>query len=130
MRGRKKETDKLGNVVIIGQGNVDQAKDFDTTHGKGLRAVVDSDRRTYALLSMERSWASTLGPRSAARAVQATAGGFVQGATQGDAFQQGGVLVVRAGGKPVFFYRSRFAGDHPEVEAVIDSLREASTIEE
>ena len=126
MRGRKDEAEALGNLVIVGQGSLAQGQDYDKTHGKGLAALVDSERLTYQVLGFVRGLSSTFGPRSTLASMRAAAGGFVQGRTQGDAFQQGGTLVVARGGRPVYFQRSQFAGDHPDIEVVLAKLGEAA----
>jgi hypothetical protein len=45
---------------------------------------------------------------------------------QGDPFQMGGTLVVKTGGEPAYFQRSRFAGDHPPARDIVKALRTAS----
>ncbi|MHB8507420.1 MAG: peroxiredoxin-like family protein [Candidatus Dormibacteria bacterium] len=116
---------EAGNVVIIGQGTLAQAVDFDRTHGRGLQALVDTERTTYRILGYARGVVETLGPRAIGAGVRAASRGFIQGATQGDPFQQGGVLVVRAGGSPRYFYRSAFAGDHPDIRILTAELEAA-----
>ncbi|HEV3231139.1 MAG TPA: peroxiredoxin-like family protein [Candidatus Dormibacteraeota bacterium] len=122
----KDQAEALGNLVIVGQGSLEQGRDYDRTHGKGLAALVDSRRETYRVLGFTRGVASTLGPRSALASIRAASRGFVQSTTQGDAFQQGGTLVLAAGGRPVYFYRSQFAGDHTDVGTVLAKLAEAA----
>src|SRR5437899_11218436 len=102
----KEEAEALGNLVIIGQGSLDQGRDYDQTHGKGLSALVDTERKSYGVLGFVRGFSSTFGPRSTLASLRAASRGFIQGPTQGDAFQQGGVLVLAAGGRPVYFHRS------------------------
>ncbi|MGI8608301.1 MAG: peroxiredoxin-like family protein [Candidatus Dormibacteria bacterium] len=116
MRGR---LEKLANVAIIGNGTLAHAQDFDKTHGKGLRSLVDTKKQTYKALGFRRGVRYTLGPASLARGVDAMSRGFRQVSTQGDAFQQGGTLVVAAGGRPVLFQRARFAGDHASLEEIL-----------
>jgi len=126
LRGIQPEAERLGSLTIIGNGNLDQARDFQKTHGGTLRSLVDPRKQTYRLLGFRRGFRFTFGAPSVLRGAQTTARGFVQGATQGDAFQQGGTLVLAAGGRPVLFQRSRFAGDHPEIERVLAALRLAA----
>ena len=116
MKGR---LEKLANVAIIGNGTVAHAQDFDKTHGKGLRSLVDTRKQTYKALGFRHGIRYTLGPASVARGVDAMSRGFRQVNTQGDPFQQGGTLVVAAGGRPVLFQRARFAGDHAPLEEIL-----------
>ena len=128
MRGIAKELQELGTLAIVGNGNVAQANDFDRTHGKGLRSLVDPDKATYKALGFVRGLRSTYHAVAVTRGVRQAAMGYLQGTTQGDAFQQGGTLVLAAGGRPVYFQRSAFAGDHPPLEDVLGAMREAAAL--
>ena len=122
------EAETLGNLAIVSTGSVDHGRDFAKHQGKGLRSLVDSDRSTYKVLAFKRGGKSSLDPRIYLRGIQAATRGFMQGRTRGDAMQQGGVLVVAAGGQPVYFQRSEFAGDHARLEAILGALRQAAEI--
>lgn len=126
LRTIAEEAESLGNLAIVSTGSVDHGRDFASTHGEGLRSLVDSARASYKVLSFKRGGRSSLDPRIYLRGIQAATKGFMQGRTRGDAMQQGGVLVVAAGGQPVFFQRSEFAGDHARLEQILSSLREAA----
>jgi hypothetical protein len=71
---------------------------------------------------------STYHALSVVRGVRQSALGYRQGTVQGDAFQQGGTLVLAAGGRPVYFQRSAFAGDHPPPDDVLQAMREAAAL--
>ena len=126
MRGVKAEAEQLGELVVVGNGTVAHARDFRKSQGRGLRSLVDPAKRSYKVLGFRHGLRYTLGAASVMRGVQTTARGFTQTTTQGDAFQQGGTLVLARGGRPVFFYRSRFAGDHPAQEELMAALRLAA----
>ena len=115
----KGKLEKLVNLAIVGNGTVAHAQDFDKTHGKGLRSLVDPHKLSYKALGFRHGVRYTLGPASVARGMDAMSRGFRQVNTQGDAFQQGGTLVLRAGGRPVLFQRARFAGDHASLEEIL-----------
>ncbi len=108
---------------LVGNGN----RHFAQAFAEELKIVcplyVDTKLEAYRALSMRRGVASTLGSlaawRNVARAMKA---GFRQGTTQGDAWQLGGVLVVLPGGTVAFRHIGQAAGDHPPVEAVLNSL--------
>ena len=78
---------------------------------------------TYAHLGMKHSVFSTLGPSVWAHGLRAWRAGFRQQRTQGDPFQQGGVLVVRRGGELEYSSVSEEAGDHPPLDLVMSSAR-------
>jgi hypothetical protein len=126
LRGVKSQVQKFGNLAIVGNGTLAHAQDFDKTHGKGLRSLVDSKKATYKALGFRHGVRYTLGPASIARGVDAMSRGFRQVNTQGDPFQQGGTLVLAAGGRPVLFQRARFAGDHAGLEEVLAAVRLAA----
>lgn len=128
MRGIARELDALGTLAIVGNGNVAQANDFDRTHGKGLRSLVDPDKSSYRALGFVRGLRATYHALAVVRGVRQSALGYRQGTTQGDAFQMGGTLVLAAGGRPVYFQRSAFAGDHPPLTDVLQAMREATAL--
>lgn len=122
----KSKVEKLANLAIVGNGTLAHAQDFDRTHGKGLRSLVDPKKRAYKVLGFRHGVRYTLGPASLARGVDAMARGFRQVNTQGDPFQQGGTLVVATGGRPVLFERARFAGDHSSLEDILAAVTMAA----
>jgi hypothetical protein len=126
LRGVKAQVGKLANLAIVGNGTVAHAQDFEKTHGRGLRSLVDTRRESYKVLGFRHGVRYTLGPASLARGADAMARGFRQVNTQGDPFQQGGTLVVAAGGRPVLFERARFAGDHASLEHILAAVRMAA----
>lgn len=126
MRGIAEEAKQYGELVIIGQGTLAQGQDFDKTHGKGMRALVDTKRNAYNLLSLVRSISARRAALGTLRGLDAARRGFVQGRTQGDAHQHGGTLVVARGGRPTYFHKSDYAGDHPPIEDVLQALKLAA----
>lgn len=102
------------------------ARDFRETMGLRSTIWVDKERTTYDALGFTRSLASSVGLKVALHALRAASKGFTQGRTQGDPWQQGGVVVVRKGGDPVYGYASEVAGDHPPVALVMERAREAA----
>lgn len=102
-------------------------EDFVREYGLAPGSVwVDPDRRTFRALGFRRGAMSVLSPAVFRNARRASAKGFRQGATQGDAWQLGGVLVVRQGGAPVYSYASAVAGDHPPMSVVLEQAHRAA----
>ena len=122
----RKQVERDANLAIIGNGTLAHARDFEKTHGKGLRSLVDTRKATYKALGFRHGVRYTLGPASLVRGVDAMSRGFRQVDTQGDPFQQGGTLVVDQGGRPVLFQRARFAGDHAPLEEILAAVRLAA----
>ena len=121
---------KLGALlVIIGNGRPEQAADFRDTASVECPLVVDPDLRAYAAAGLRRSVASSLNPRALVHGLRALRAGQMQGTTQGDPWQQGGVFVIRPDDTVAYSYISQEAGDHPdptEVIAALASTREPS----
>jgi hypothetical protein len=129
LRGIAKQAAVLGNLAIVGNGTVAHARDFDHTHNKGqLRSLVDTEKKTYKALELAHGVSTTFTAAGGLRALGALSRGHVQTATKGDAYQQGGVLVVAAGGRPVFFQRSEFAGDHVRLEEILVAMEQAAQL--
>jgi hypothetical protein len=103
------------------------ALDFEEQQGSGATIWVDPKRRAYRHLGFKRGPGSTLLSLAAMKhALRAWRKGFRQGATQGDPWQQGGVLVVRAGGEVVLCFASEEAGDLAPTLEVMAAARRAA----
>jgi hypothetical protein len=122
-----RERDRIGRagakLVLIGNGNRHFARAFREDLGIEAPVYVDTERRAYAALGMKRGVGAALGSGSALKnAARALRAGFRQGPVQGDAWQLGGVLVVRPGGRVVYRHLSEAAGDHPPVDSILETL--------
>jgi hypothetical protein len=102
------------------------ARDFVESQGLASPVWTDPRRESYRHLGFVRSWKALLDPRTFRFGLRAFRKGFRQGPTQGDPHQQGGVLVVEAGGKPVYGYASEVPGDMPPTEEVLAAARRAA----
>ena len=114
--------------MLIGSGAPHFARAFAEDHGIGpggaaVSVLVDPELRAYRALALRRGVGTILDRRAFVAGRRAFAGGFRQTRTQGDPLQQGGVFVVVPGDRVAWGYPSAFAGDHPDVGAVIDALR-------
>ncbi len=113
---------KGGEIVAVGNGSAKQAKAFRAEQDVPFPLLTDPSLKTYRAAGLASGVATTFAPSSAVRAAKAVAGGFIQGRTQGHAFQQGGAFVFAKGGRELFAYRSRTAGDHPDPKELIAAL--------
>jgi hypothetical protein len=114
-------------LVFISTGTPAMALDFQAQQGIEGTTWVDPRRRTYRHLGFKRRPGSTLLSLATMKhALRAWRKGFRQGATQGDPWQQGGVLVVRRGGEPVLSFASEEAGDLAPTAEVMAAARRAA----
>jgi hypothetical protein len=112
-----------GELHFVGNGNRHFARAFKDELEITCPLYVDTKLEAYGALQMKRGVASTLGaPATWKNAIRAMKSGFRQGPIRGDAWQLGGVLVVRTGGVIAYRHLSRAAGDHPPVEEALRAL--------
>jgi hypothetical protein len=118
-----------GRVVIVGNGSVEQAKYFFSMKQlprAGVSVVTDPERESYKAAGFERGIGkSILNVKSARAYGEARAEGFKVKGLFGDLTQLGGLLVVKPPASLVYFHKSRFAGDHPNMKDVIEAIRSA-----
>jgi peroxiredoxin len=113
-----------GDLVVVGTGAPHFARAFQEDLGiADLRVLSDPERRAYALAGFRRGMAALFSPRAIWNYLLAFLAGYTYKGMQGDALQQGGVLVLRPGDEIVFRYESRRAGDHPEPSAIVAALK-------
>jgi hypothetical protein len=91
---------------------------FVRQHAGVVPVFSDPARRTFRAAGMRRSLWATLHWRLVVNLVRALRRGFRQGSVQGDAWQQGGVVVIDAGGSIVHRQVDRAGGDPIDVAAV------------
>jgi hypothetical protein len=118
-----------GKLAIVGNGWPAAAKSWAQHVGfpPSVAVLTDPTRKAYDLAGMKRSAMLTLfNPLSLARWGRAQVRGFRQGRTAGDAWQQGGALVVQPGGKITWRYVSLGPGDHPTPGTLIAALKRAA----
>lgn len=115
------------NLVFIGSGNALMATDFREELKLEVPVWVDPKRVTYQHLGFKRQFSLLFDPRVWLHGVRAARAGFRQKATQGDPWQQGGVMVVKKGGELVYGFASATAGDHPDLDVVLRHARAAAS---
>jgi len=113
------------DAIVIGSGNPDQAKDFQRTTGLDAPVFCDPDLKSYAGAGMKRGVGTFLKVATVTNAVRAFTSGFRQGRTQGDALQQGGVLVVAKGGALVYQHADEVGGEGLPLEEILAAVKRA-----
>ena len=127
MRGRRDEIEQAGaDLVFVGNGSVAHARRFREKHVPESDVYTDPDLTAYTALGFRRSVAATLGPSSAVAFARATLRGHRQTSVEGDAWQQGGLVVMAPGGELLHVQRFHDAGGRADVDAALRALGAAS----
>jgi hypothetical protein len=114
--------DRGAELVLIGNGGVRFARAFREDLGLEVPLYTDPSRETYRAAGMRREVGAVLHPRVLGGAVRAFAKGHRQGLVQGDAWQQGGVLVVFPPDQERFAHLNRSAEDHLDPQRILAAL--------
>ena len=128
MRGRRAEIEAAGaELAFVGSGSVAHARHFRERHVPESEVYTDPGLHAYSALGFKRSVAAKLGPRSALAYARATMRGHRQTSVQGDAWQQGGLIVLAPGGRLLLVQRFHDAGGRADVDAVLELLGATGT---
>ena len=109
-------------TVLVGNGTALQRDGFVERHALAKApalVMTDPSLETYRRLFFKRSAWATLGPRAIVDAARAMSHGHPHKAVEGDATQQGGVLLVDTRGVVRLYHASRSIGDHPPAADLI-----------
>jgi len=106
-------------VVVIGNGFANFIDGFRNDTGFQGDLFTDPSLKTYQLLDFKKGVKTLLGLKTFKTALHALSTGYGQKGIQGDALQQGGVVVIHPEDNPVYFYASNEAGDHAPLEEVL-----------
>jgi peroxiredoxin len=111
-----------GEVVVVGSGQPEHIAEFREATGYDGPLVADPSLRAFEAAGLAYGWTRTFHPLAVLKGMRAFAQGFRQGARRGSPIQQGGTFVLGPGERVRFEWRDRFAGDHPEMRAVLAAL--------
>jgi alkyl-hydroperoxide reductase/thiol specific antioxidant family protein len=118
------------DIAIIGTGDAASARSFQRDLNiPDVPVFVDPTRRAYELAGFHRGILTLLQPRAIWNYIRAFFVGHRAGRLQGDALQQGGVLIIEPAGSILFRHASRVSGEHPEIEQILAALRRSSSVE-
>jgi hypothetical protein len=113
-------------VSLIGNGSPSFIAGFREETGWDGRIYTDPSLAVYKAAELKRGVVKTFDPRALGTTVRAFARGFRQGRTQGDTWQQGGVLVVMPGGEIRWHHASDRPGDNATAEQIAAALTPAA----
>ena len=127
LHAHRQEIESTGAVLhIIGNGSPSFIEGFREKTGYTGTIFTDPSLETYQAAGLLRSVVATVHPRSIIRGLKAATEGRFQGRTRGDAWQQGGALVINPAGEVLFSYQARESSDNVEPQALLDALASES----
>lgn len=112
-----------GEWIIIGNGQPQHIEDFKKDVGFEGRILTDPSRNTYKILEFKRSVGSLLGFKAIKEGIRSISAGAKIKSVQGDAYQQGGALIIGPGDNVKYYYRSKKMGDNPPIEEMITACK-------
>jgi hypothetical protein len=110
------------NLIVIGNGSPSFIAGFREQTLFDGPIYTDPTLATYRAAELKRSVIRTLDPRSLWKGAKALAEGHRQGRTQGDTWQQGGVLVVAPSGDVRWQHASDLPGDNASAAQILSAL--------
>jgi hypothetical protein len=128
IRGKRADIEALGGgIVFVGNGTARAAGWFQKKFAADSVVLTDPELLTYKAIGARSGVLSTLGPSAWGAGLRAFRSGSRQSTTKGDAFQQGGLVVMAPGNRVVYQHISRAAGDHAPVADVLAALETAAS---
>lgn len=104
---------------MIGNGEPSHIPGFRKATGFSGKVYTDPDKKVYDALGFRRGMGSMVGLKSVKSLMGSVLSGHFSTGVQGDALQQGGVLIAGPGKTDGLVVRSREAGDYPGVEELL-----------
>lgn len=120
MRDIESELDAAGlRTILVGSGQPEHARAFALASGIPFGMFTDPERLAFRAARMRRgvAWGSFTA------SLRAGAAGFRQQRRQGDAGQNGGLLLFDAAGVERYRYVSPYSGALPDMEKVLEAVR-------
>ncbi|MDQ3364510.1 MAG: AhpC/TSA family protein [Myxococcota bacterium] len=109
-------------VFVIGNGSPSFIEGFREQTKWAGPIYTDPSLAAYRAAELKRGVMKTLDPRSLGKRIGARMRGFRQGLVQGDAWQQGGVLVIAPSGDIVWQHVSEGLGDNATMQEILTAV--------
>jgi hypothetical protein len=122
-RERQRITDAGAQLILIGNGAPHFIAGFREITGYDGPIYTDPSLATFEAAQLKRGVTTTLNARALVPTLKAFTRGSRQGRTQGDNWQQGGVLVIAPGGEVLWHHASDRPGDNASVDSIVAALR-------
>ena len=112
----------IENLVVVGNGAPMFIEGFRETTGFKGPIYTDPSLEVYKAAELRRGLGSMVSFGAAKATLGSLRRGFRQGKTQGDATQQGGILVIAPDGRILYHHISQYPGDNASPEAIRSHL--------
>jgi hypothetical protein len=116
-------TNAGANLYLIGNGAPHFIAGFRELTNYTGPIYTDPSLETFRTAQLKRGVGKTLDPRGLGKGISAFMKGHRQGRTQGDPWQQGGVLVIAPSGDVLWHHASERPGDNASAEQIVEALR-------
>lgn len=126
LRPHVSEIEKHADVVVIGSGAPHFARAFKEDLQIDVPVYSDEKLESYRLAGLRRGVATLLHPAALAKGVVSFFK-YPQRRTMGDPTQQGGAMIVKPSGTIAYRFVSRYGGDHPKPETLVDEALKAAS---
>lgn len=110
------------DLVVIGNGAPNFIAGFREHTGYDGALYTDPSLAVYRAAQLKRGITKTLDPRALGKTIAAFKSGYRQGRTQGDPWQQGGVLLVATDGRVLWHHASDRPGDNATAAQIVAAL--------
>lgn len=109
-------------LFVIGNGSPSFIDGFREETKYDGPIYVDPSLAVYKAAELKRGVVKTLSPFAIGKTIKAFAAGNRQGSTQGDAWQQGGALVIDTDGTVLWHHVSEHSGDQASGADILAAL--------
>ncbi len=110
------------DLAVIGNGTPNFIEGFREQTGYRGPLYTDPTLAVYRAAQLKRGVAKTFDPRALGSTISAFMRGHRQGRTQGDPWQQGGVLLIATDGRVLWHHASERPGDNATVAQILAAL--------
>jgi hypothetical protein len=110
---------------LVGNGAPSFIEGFRETTKYDRPIYTDPSLEVFKAAELKRGVLKTFNPLALGKTIGAFARGHRQGTTKGDAFQQGGVLIVAPDGTVKWHHASSRPGDNAEPGEIVAALKAA-----
>lgn len=111
-------------LYVIGNGSPSFIEGFREETKYTGAVYVDPSLEVYKAAELKRGVVKTFNPLALGKTIKAFAAGNRQGRTQGDAWQQGGVLAIDTDGSVIWHHISEHSGDQASGAQIVAALSE------